>query len=224
MGFQGYKEERRSGPAGGGKILPVLGKTRTVHESANKWIWLDRKRKNIVWLVLGSISKGIVRASELTLSSEDFNDRSGFSGQTCKTEIQSGDFLNWFFFFFWLSCSVKLCRSGFTVRWIKQRARRMKVARLQSKRPWGIMGKALMFQFFKYFLFRWTELFQPVLSTHLNYTFLPNQFFIVTLGSIIKKFDDNRALDVYEVTLLFGRFVAVHMLDTCPVIWHPITS
>lgn len=39
----------------------------------------------------------------------------------------------------------------------------MKVASLQSKLPWGIMGEGLMFQFFKNVRFRWTKLLQPAL-------------------------------------------------------------
>lgn len=65
--------------------------------------------EKIVLLVLGGIGEGIVHTSEVTLSGEDFKDPSYFSGQTRKTEIQSGDF----FFFFLLSCSVKLCCRGF---------------------------------------------------------------------------------------------------------------
>lgn len=39
----------------------------------------------------------------------------------------------------------------------------MKVASLQSKLLWGIMGEGLMFQLFKYVQFRWTKLLQPAL-------------------------------------------------------------
>lgn len=117
--------------------------------------------EKIVLLVLGGISEGIVHASEVTLSGEDFKDPSDFSGQTRKMEIQSGD--KFFFFFFFSPAQSNYVAGAFTVRWIKQPEMWMKVASLQSKQPLGIMGKALMFQFFKHFPFRWTKLFQPAL-------------------------------------------------------------
>lgn len=66
--------------------------------------------EKIVLLVLGGISEGIVHASELTLSGEDFKDPSYFyfSGQTHKTEIQSGDKVFLGFFFFLLLSQIML--------------------------------------------------------------------------------------------------------------------
>lgn len=159
MGFRGYKKEVwffRQEEAKSFLFLAKLGvltesishqRLWTVHEYANKSIWIHhRKRENS--------SAGVWR--------HQWRHRSCFWANCPEKTLTS--LLRLIFFSFFAQWNY--VAGAFMVKWIKQPEIRMKFVSLQSKRSRGIMGKALMFQLFKHFPFRWTKLSSQSCAVH----------------------------------------------------------